>query len=186
MVVDLWHWKDDYVQTIQRVRAEQDRNRSYRAVYDLQSKKFVQLADETMESISPSNDGSYAIGSDNRKYRVMSDHDPGYSDYYLINTSDGSRKPILSKQRGNVSLSPNAKFALYFDGKDWYSYSVADGTTANLTKNIRRVSTTKSTIHHQLQVRTAWLVGPKTKGRFDLRPLRHLADRAGWQSARKT
>ena len=136
VVVDLWHWKDDYVQTIQRVRAEQDRNRSYRAVYDLQSKKFVQLADETMEQISPSNDGSYAIGSDNRKYRVTADYDPGYTDYYLINTSDGSRKAILSKQRGNAALSPNAKFALYFDGKDWYSYSVADGTIANLTKNI--------------------------------------------------
>src|SRR6185503_7399239 len=63
VLVDLWHWKDDYVQTIQRVRAEQDRNRSYRAVYDLKSKKFVQLADESMESVSPSNDGSYAIGS---------------------------------------------------------------------------------------------------------------------------
>ena len=136
VVVDLWHWKDDYVQTIQRVRAEQDRNRSYRAVYDFGSKKFIQLADETMEGISPSNDGSFAIGSDNRKYRVMADHDPGFSDYYLINTSDGSRKPILTKQRGNVSLSPNAKFALYFDGKDWHSYSIANGTAANLTKNI--------------------------------------------------
>ncbi|HEV8204666.1 MAG TPA: hypothetical protein VGP98_10535, partial [Pyrinomonadaceae bacterium] len=136
VLVDLWHWKDDYVQPIQRIRAEQDRNRSYRAVYDLQSKKFVQLADETMESISPSNDGSYAIGADNRKYRTMSDYDPGLTDYYLVNTSDGSRKQLLTKQRSNVSLSPNAKYAVYFDGKDWYSYSVADGSTANLTKNI--------------------------------------------------
>jgi len=136
VLVDLWHWKDDYVQPIQKIRAEQDRNRSYRAVYDLQTKKFVQLADETMENISPSNDGSYAIGSDNRKYRTISDYDPGFTDYYLVNTSDGSRKPILAKQRGNVSLSPNAKYAIYFDGKDWYSYSVAGGTTANLTKNI--------------------------------------------------
>ncbi len=136
VLVDLWHWKDDYVQPIQRIRAEQDRNRSYRAVYDLQAKKFVQLADESMENISPSNDGSYAIGADNRKYRTISDYDPGFTDYYLVNTADGSRKSILTKQRGNVSLSPNAKFAIYFDGKDWYSYSVADGSTANLTKNI--------------------------------------------------
>jgi dipeptidyl aminopeptidase/acylaminoacyl peptidase len=136
VLVDLWHWKDDYVQPIQRIRAEQDRNRSYRAVYDLQTKKFVQLADESMESISPSNDGSYAIGADNRKYRTISDYDPGFTDYYLVNTSDGSRKLILTKQRGNVSLSPNAKYAIYFDGKDWYSYSVSNGSTANLTKNI--------------------------------------------------
>ena len=136
VLVDLWHWKDDYVQTIQRVRAEQDRNRSYRAVYDLKSKKFVQLSDESMENVSPSNDGSYAIGTDNRKYRAMSDYDPGFSDYYLIDTFDGSRKPISMKQRGTVSISPNAKYALYYDGKDWNSYSVADGTATNLTKNI--------------------------------------------------
>jgi len=137
VLVDLWHWKDDYVQPIQKVRAEQDRNRSYRAVYDLQAKKFVQLADDSMENISPSNDGSYAIGADNRKYRVINDYDPGFTDYYLVNTSDGSRKPLLTKQRGNVSLSPNAKYAIYFDGKDWYSYSVNGGSTVNLTKDIK-------------------------------------------------
>ncbi|HEU4794497.1 MAG TPA: prolyl oligopeptidase family serine peptidase [Pyrinomonadaceae bacterium] len=137
VIVDLWHWKDDYVQPIQRVRAEQDRNRSYRAVYDLNAKKFVQLADETMENVSPSNDGRYAIGSDNRKYRVTSDYDPGFTDYYLINTADGSRKPLATKQRGGFSLSPNAKYALYFDGKDWNSYSVAEGTVTNLTKNLK-------------------------------------------------
>ena len=136
VLVDLWHWKDDYVQPIQRIRAEQERNRSYRAVYDLKTKKFVQLADETMENVSPSNDGNYAIGSDNRKYRVMSDYDPGFTDYYLVNTADGSRKPLFTKQRGGLSFSPNAKYAIYFDGKDWNSYSVATGAIANLTKNV--------------------------------------------------
>ncbi|HEY0726956.1 MAG TPA: hypothetical protein VGD38_02730, partial [Pyrinomonadaceae bacterium] len=137
VLVDLWHWKDDYVQPIQKVRAEQDRNRSYRAVYDVQSKKFVQLADETMENLSPSNDGRYAIGSDNRKYRVTNDYDPGFTDYYLVNTEDGSRKPLATRQRGNYSLSPNAKYAIYFDGKDWNAYSIADGSTKNLTKDLK-------------------------------------------------
>ena len=137
VLVDLWHWKDDYVQPIQKVRAEQDRNRSYRGVYDIQAKKFVQLADETMENVAPSNDGRYAIGSDNRKYRVTADYDPGFTDYYLINTSDGSRKPLATKQRGNYSLSPNAKYAIFFDGKDWNSYSIAGGSVTNLTKNLK-------------------------------------------------
>jgi hypothetical protein len=34
VMVDLWHWKDDYIQPIQKIRAEQDRNKSYRAVYN--------------------------------------------------------------------------------------------------------------------------------------------------------
>jgi hypothetical protein len=50
VLVDLWHWKDDYIQPIQKVRAEQERNKSFRAVYNIKTKKFVQLADDTMES----------------------------------------------------------------------------------------------------------------------------------------
>ncbi|MGH9883360.1 MAG: hypothetical protein ACRD6N_18135, partial [Pyrinomonadaceae bacterium] len=136
VLVDLWHWKDDYIQPIQKIRAEQERNKSYRAVYHIKAKKFVQLADETMENISPSNDGRYAIGSDNRQFRTMADHDPGLADYYLVSTADGSRKLIASRQRFPVSLSPNAKYALYFDGKDWNSYSVPDGKVLKLTRSL--------------------------------------------------
>jgi dipeptidyl aminopeptidase/acylaminoacyl peptidase len=136
VLVDLWHWKDDYVQPIQKVRAEQERNKSFRAVYDIANKKLVQLADETMESISPSNDGRVAIGTDNRRYRVMADYDPGFNDFYLVNTSDGSRKLIVTKQRSSYSLSPNGRYAIFFDGKDWNSYSIADGRVVNLTRSL--------------------------------------------------
>jgi dipeptidyl aminopeptidase/acylaminoacyl peptidase len=136
VLVDLWHWKDDYVQPIQKVRAEQDRNRSYRAIYWTQDRKFVQLGSEAMENISPSNDGRYAVGTDNRSYRIMADYDPGLNDYYLVNSSDGTRIPIRQKQRFAVSLSPGGRYAVYFDGKDWNSYSIADGRTVNLTQDI--------------------------------------------------
>ena len=136
VLVDLWHWKDDYVQPIQKIRAEQERNKSYRAVYLVKDKKFLQLADEKMESLSPSNNGRYAIGSDNRAYRVTSDYDPGLTDYYVVNADDGGRKLVGQKQRFGVSLSPGAKYSIYFDGKDWNSYSLASGATVNLTKNL--------------------------------------------------
>ena len=42
--VDVWHWKDPLLQPMQRVRAQQERNRSYRAVVHLADKRFVQLA----------------------------------------------------------------------------------------------------------------------------------------------
>ena len=136
VLVDLWHWKDDYIQPIQKVRAEQERNKSFRAVYHLREKKFVQLADDSMDNVSVSTDGRFAIGTDNRKYRTMSDYDPGFTDFYLVNTLDGSRKQLSTKQRGNFSLSPNAKYAVFFDGKDWNSYSLANGRITNLTSNL--------------------------------------------------
>jgi dipeptidyl aminopeptidase/acylaminoacyl peptidase len=136
VLVDLWHWKDPYVQPIQKVRAEQERSRSYRAVYLVKDKRFVQLADEAMESVSLSNDGRYAIGVDNRAYRVMSDYDPGLTDYYLVNTTDGTRKLLGQKTRFGASLSPGAKYAVFFDGKDWNSYSISSGKSVNLTKGL--------------------------------------------------
>ena len=136
VLVDLWHWKDDYIQPMQKVRAERERSRSYRAVYVVKDKKFVQLADEKMESVALSNDGRMGIGSDDRAYRITNDYDPGMSDVYLVNTNDGTRRQIGQKQRFGTSLSPNAKYALSFDGKDWSAYSVADGRTVNLTKSL--------------------------------------------------
>jgi dipeptidyl aminopeptidase/acylaminoacyl peptidase len=136
VMVDLWHWKDDYIQPIQKVRAEQERQRSYRAAYDVKARKFIQLADEKLETLTPSTDGRLAIGTDNRAYRVTNDYDPGMTDFYIVNAEDGSRKPVAQKQRFNVSLSPNGKYAIYFDGKDWNSYSVATGAKTNLTKNL--------------------------------------------------
>ncbi len=136
VVVDLWHWKDDFIQPIQKTRAEQDRNKSYRAVYHVKEKKFLQLADETMENITPSTDGRYAIGYDDRAYRRLRDWDTSYSDFYLINTENGTRKALSQKQSYNLGLSPKAKFAVYFDGKDWHSLSVPDGRDVNLTSKL--------------------------------------------------
>ncbi len=136
VVADLWHWKDDYVQPMQKVRAERERNRSYRAVYHVKEKKYAQLADETMQEVSPTDDGRWAFGSDDRAYRMMVGYAANYSDYYLVNTSDGSRKPVLKKQEGRPVLSPSGKYTVFFDGKDWHSISSLDGKPINLTRNL--------------------------------------------------
>ena len=70
-------------------------SRSYRAVYVVKDKKFVQLADETMESVTLSNDGRHRSRQQTTAlYRVTSDYDPGLTDFYLVNTADGTRKQI--------------------------------------------------------------------------------------------
>ncbi len=138
VIVDLWHWKDDYIQPMQKVRTEQDRNRSYRAVYHIKERKFVQLADETMQNLNPSNNGLMAIGADDRAYRTSVGWESfgGLNDVYLVNTVDGSRKQLLKKSQFGVTLSPNGKYGLYYDGKDWNSITIPDGRITNLTKNL--------------------------------------------------
>lgn len=137
VIVDLWHWKDDYIQPTQKVRAIADRDRSYRAVWHIADQKFVQLADTTMETISPSSNGLYAIGSDDREYRIRGNYDPGFTDYYLVNTVDGSRKILRKGGQFGASWSPDGKYVIYFDGKDWNSVSIPDMKVTNLTSKLK-------------------------------------------------
>ncbi|HYL74844.1 MAG TPA: prolyl oligopeptidase family serine peptidase [Bryobacteraceae bacterium] len=133
---DLWSWKDDYIQPMQKVRAEQERNRSYRAIYHLEEKKLVQLADPALADIAPGEDAHIALAADDREYRRMVEYDEHYEDSYLVDTLTGNRKLVAKKHAGRVSWSPNGKYALLFDGKDWSTISAPDGKTTNLTANL--------------------------------------------------
>jgi dipeptidyl aminopeptidase/acylaminoacyl peptidase len=133
---DLWSWKDDNVQPMQKARAEADRNRTYRAVYHIDLKKTVQLGDETLPEISTSEDGLWAIGTDNREYRPMIEYGLRFSDHYLINTLTGERRLIAKKQYGRFQWSPDGKYVVIYDGKDWLSFAIPTLSQVNLTSKL--------------------------------------------------
>ncbi len=142
VIADLWRWNDDYIQPMQKVRAAQERARSYRAVIHLADKKFLQLADPEMIGLTPSDDGRYAIGMDDRALRHMVDYDGTYNDVYLVDTMTGKRDLILKQMKGGgggrgggggIQFSPDGKYLLAFKDKQWWSISVPDGKMTDLT-----------------------------------------------------
>jgi dipeptidyl aminopeptidase/acylaminoacyl peptidase len=135
-VVDLWSYKDDYIQPIQKVRADRDRNKTFTAAYLIPERKIVQLADANVETVTPAEHPQWVLGTDDREYRPLADYDERYSDAYLIDAATGTRKLIASKQRGAMTWSPSGRYLLVFDGKDWNSVSVPDGKKVNLTANL--------------------------------------------------
>lgn len=137
VVADLWHWKDDFIQPMQKVRANQERNRSYRAVWHIDQQQLTVLSDETMETVSPTGDGRWAIGQDDRAYRRLVGVDTSYSDIYLVNTVDGARRRLREKNQFSLSWSPDGKYAVFYDGQHWNSISIPDGKITNLTASIK-------------------------------------------------
>jgi dipeptidyl aminopeptidase/acylaminoacyl peptidase len=135
-VVDLWNYKDDYVQPIQKVRAERDRNRTFTAVYLVPEKRVVQIADTTMETVTPSESAQWILGTDDREYRPLADYDERYADAYAVDAATGQRTILAKKHLGALTWSPAGKYLLSFDGKDWWTISVPDGKKVNLTANI--------------------------------------------------
>src|SRR5947209_6921793 len=92
LTMDLWSWKDDYIQPMQKVRAAVERARTYRAVYDLASHRVTQLADPSMSEASSSDDGNYVIGGDDREYRRMQEYSERLEDTYFVDVATGGRK----------------------------------------------------------------------------------------------
>jgi dipeptidyl aminopeptidase/acylaminoacyl peptidase len=135
--VDLWSWKDDFIQPMQKVRATADRTRSYRASFDLTNKKFVQLAGLEMQEAVPSEDGRHAIGNDDRAYRREQEYDERYEDIYVVNTTTGARTLAVSKNNGRVTWSPDSSKAIFYNGKDWVTISAADASLTNLTSKLK-------------------------------------------------
>jgi dienelactone hydrolase len=133
---DLWHYQDDHIQPMQKVRATADHDRSYRAAYHVAAHKLVQLADESMLDAVPSEDARYAIGKDDRAYRPMLEYAEQYSDSYLVDTDTGSRRLIAQKHVGAVTWSHDGNYALLFNGKDWLTVPVSGGGPINLTAKL--------------------------------------------------
>ncbi|MBO77736.1 MAG: hypothetical protein CME17_09900 [Gemmatimonadetes bacterium] len=123
--VDIWHVGDERIQSIQESRANADRNRTHTGAIHIEGGgglRFVQLADETMETIQISEDGRSAIGADDREYR--SDWRPNYQDLYLVDVDTGERTLILEQQLRTLGFNPSGKHFLYWKDRDIWSYDL--------------------------------------------------------------
>ncbi|MCP4723571.1 MAG: prolyl oligopeptidase family serine peptidase, partial [bacterium] len=131
--VDVFHWKDPQIQTVQERRARFEMNRTYTSVFILDTEKLVRLTDKTMMNIQISRDGKWGIGSDNRKY--VSDWKERQADYYLVNTLNGERKLILEGQKRTLGISPDSRHFIYWKDSHVWDYSITSDDHINLTEN---------------------------------------------------
>ncbi|MEX0892953.1 MAG: prolyl oligopeptidase family serine peptidase [Gemmatimonadota bacterium] len=131
--VDIWHWRDREIQSVQRLRAGRERNRTYTAVVHLDG-TFVPLADERMSSVDVPRSGRVAMGQDN--YDYVHDWKPQYAEYYLLDTRTGERQRVLEKHLRTLGFSPDGEHFLYWkDGHIW-DYALRAGEHRNLTADV--------------------------------------------------
>jgi dipeptidyl aminopeptidase/acylaminoacyl peptidase len=139
--VDIWSWKDPYLQPMQKVRADDEKKRSLMCVMHLgpKERKFVQLATADLPDIALSEDAKVAVGSSDLAYRQLISWDQGYEDLYVVDVGTGARKKVLEKSAYGATLSPGGNYLLYFNDEDdnWYTYRISDGKSANITATIK-------------------------------------------------
>jgi dipeptidyl aminopeptidase/acylaminoacyl peptidase len=124
--VDIWNWQDGYIQPQQKVRLEQDKKRSYMAVYHLPENKLVQLGSPDFPTINLGDEGNsmWAIAENNQAYITQVSWNWNTdSDIYLINVTDGSRKLVAKGVKANPALSPQANYVYWFHATDTALYA---------------------------------------------------------------
>src|SRR5512137_129696 len=127
--VDVWNTGDPEVQSLQMVRADQDRNFTFRAAFDVAAGKFVKLADETMRELDVAEDGVWAVGLDRRAYLRDETVLPA-GDYYRVNTATGERTLIAKGQltdRYVFGIHPRGTHFLYWRDAAIMAYDLASG-----------------------------------------------------------
>ena len=141
--VDVWHYKEDYLQTVQLSRRNRELERSFQSVYHIDEKRFEQLASEDIPAVwlTAEGDGDMALGTSDAGRRVESQWTGNtLKDIYLINVKDGSRKLVKKDVLGFISpayTSPSGKYIMWYESKPRH-YFVYDGDSVrNVTAKIK-------------------------------------------------
>ena len=140
--LDVWHYKDDYLQTVQtypaRLRAAQQEN--FLAVYDLEKNTIRQLGSKELPQVlqTDEGDGTRFVGITDFGKRVESQWQ-GYTlkDIYSVDVESGIATLVKKDLLGNIYPSPAGKFILWYDRKA-KNYFTWDGTLIrNITEKIK-------------------------------------------------
>ncbi len=142
---DLWHYKDPTLQPTQRLGAARERNRAFQAIYFPATKKMAQLASDSIPTLDVSDDGRIALAVSRERYRIESMWGDGGSDVYLIDPETGKARLIREKISGQAQLSPDARYAAFFDQGHWYGYNILTGKTTDLTGPVAGTSFAQET-----------------------------------------
>ena len=129
--VNIWHWRDDRIQSEQQKSAERDRNRTYLAAAHVDDGRLVPLADERMRTLEVTRDGRWTIGRDGTPY--VSDWKPPLADYYRVDTRTGERTLVLEAHLRTLGLSPGGRHYLYWKDGDVWDYRIEADEHVNLT-----------------------------------------------------
>lgn len=125
--VDVWHWKDAEVQSVQMIRLAQERRSTLPAAFDLASDKLVRISDDVMRAVTPLPDPRWALGRVDTTYRTEVQWGGSKADLYRVSTTTGERTLIERGVTRTMGSSPNGRYYLYLKDRKVVAYDVETG-----------------------------------------------------------
>ena len=131
--VDVWHWADEHLQSVQMVRERNDRRRTWLVAFHVGDRRLVRLENEEMRRVTAPNEGMWAVGENDAAYRFDLTRQEGRGDFYRVDLRTGATKPIVESVRLDMGVSPNGEWFLYLKEGEVYAHHLESGRTTNLS-----------------------------------------------------
>ncbi|MCV9926609.1 prolyl oligopeptidase family serine peptidase [Flavobacterium sp. LS1R49] len=110
----------------------------YLALWHPLTDRYRLISNDSLSEFMLSGDQNYAILSDPQQYEPQYAYN-GPRDFYLVDLSTGKSELLLKKHSGHSQYtiaSPTGKYISYFQQGNWWVYTIAKKTHANITENI--------------------------------------------------
>lgn len=141
--LDVWGYKDDYLQPMQLKNLGRENKRNYLSVIDVYSNdpKVIPLANLQLPDAQLMNEGDapFVLASTNYGNRISSQWEgETVKDYFLVDTKTGAKKKIIERLTGFATASPGGNYVLFFDKPkaSWFTYDVVKGKTTQLNAGL--------------------------------------------------
>ena len=138
--LDIWNYKDDYLQTQQLFRLNNDLKRNYLAVYDFVSGSMQQIGSEGIPTVLPTNegDGEYFVAVTDTGRRVEAQWAlTTKKDIYAVNVKTGEKTLVKKNHVGQVYPSSTGKYILLYDNKAKHYFAWDGKLLKNITSKIK-------------------------------------------------
>ncbi len=133
--VDVWHWQDTRIMPQQKVLWNRERDRSYAAVRHRDG-TVVSLGAPDLPDVRTPGAGGVALATSDLPYRRSATWAGGASDAWVVDVASGRRTPVAQGLRSGASLSPDGRFALWYDEGHYHLFDVDSGATRTLTEGL--------------------------------------------------
>ena len=135
---DVWHWNDPLINPNQKQGWKALQDRTYQAVYSLDSGRLTQVESLDEQAGRIEDDAEFAYVRNPAPYYKLRTWDGTYADLHAVDLSSGERTPIAERVGGfgGSSASPTGRYSVFYNNESWLLFDASTGEVRNVTQGL--------------------------------------------------
>ena len=118
--VDVWHWNDPLINSNQKKRWKDEKDRTYRAVWHRGSGRVIALADREVRNVEPPDNPRFALAKADTPHLKEVTWNGRLFDLWVVDLESGERRRVAERLRHSAALSPGGRFVAFYVDGHWF------------------------------------------------------------------